>query len=561
MRGGTIAAFRLRMFRRLDRSAESGRREVGDARSAGRSSLTASMAPRAVSTEAEDAVAGTNGLTGSLLPDGIRHRFEGSLGADLTGVRIHTGPASAAAADAVGAKAYASGQDIHFAAGKYQPDDPFGMHLLAHEVAHTVQQSGASAAAPQCKLEVSMSGDASEVEADRAADAMVRGERAAVSSASAGQIQRDPNGAEPAEDILQRAVVARDANDLEQMKAVNARARELRAKSFADPPKGASDALHTIRTHLMEKVAALIDTMNETKRANSATVDAARTEDQTAAVEAAEATLDRDATPYLDALLTGDPQYRYYHMDRPDVQTKVAQALRIHSAHRGLAQIGHRADAEDEARTTGKLPDGSWCGAFAYTQQAKAAGMDPYWRDASLGTGGIMAALTYGWGNNPWIWAEGDWHKLKDYHAHRGSPRHYQTVGTTPPADIQAGDIVLIDNARGMDPDHIQIAVAFDGRYLAVMGGNQGSELKTDETGVSRSNTIDITQNKTSNDVRQVDGAGNRIPGTSDPKLKKNVRLHGVGRWSLVDFEQHIFNTSAKKPAPPSEKELGNVMR
>ncbi len=83
--------------------------------------------------------------------------------------------------------------------------------------------------------------------------------------------------------------------------------------------------------------------------------------------------------------------------------------------------------------------------------------------------------MTYGWGNNPWIWAECDWHKLKDYHQRQGSPRHYRTVGTAPPADIQSGDIV-IDNARGMDPDHIQTAIAFDGRHLGQRAGNGRAE-------------------------------------------------------------------------------------
>ncbi len=551
-------------FRRLARRAESGHASASAGGFAGKSSLTSSMsAPGGGSDGAEVAVDRAAGLTGSPLPAGIQRQFEGSLLTDLSRVRVHNGAESQAAAQAVGAKAYTTGQDIHFAAGRYQPDDPFGMHLLAHEVAHTVQQSKSAGAAAQCKLEVSSPGDAAEHEADHAADAMVRGERAAVSGSSAGQLQRDPDGAtgtDQGADLMQLVIAARASNDLAQLKALNARARALRAASYSDPPKVASDALHTIRTHLMEKVAELVDQLEATKRTAGAAVDTARQDDQTGAVEAAETAFDQTVTPYIDALLTGDPQYRYYHPERPDVQTKVSQALRIHATNRGLAQIGHRADAEAEARATGHLPKGSWCGAFAYTQQARAGGMDPYWAAASLSTGGIMAALTYGWGNNPWIWAEGDWHKLKDYHARRGSLRFYQTVGTAPPANIQSGDVVLIDNARGMDPDHIQTAVAFDGRYLAVMGGNQGSSAATDESGVSRSGTIDITRNKSANDVRQRDQDGKPIPDTTDPKLVKNERLHGVGRWSLVDYEQHLFSTNPTKPPAPSDKQLATVM-
>lgn len=146
-----------------------------------------------VAADAEAAVDRASSSSGAPLPTSIQRQFEGSLGADLSGVRIHTGSESAQAAHAVGAKAYTVGQDIHFGAGRYQPEDPFGMHLLAHEVAHTVQQSG-GAQRRQHKLEVSTPQDAAEHEADRAADAMVAGRPATVGGVSGlarKSVQRD----------------------------------------------------------------------------------------------------------------------------------------------------------------------------------------------------------------------------------------------------------------------------------------------------------------------------------------------------------------------------------
>src|SRR5207244_448812 len=70
-----------------------------------------------VAPHAAQAVDGAAGSSGSPLPSSLQQRFEGSLGADLSGVRVHTGGASAAAADAVSAKAYTVGQDVHFGAG------------------------------------------------------------------------------------------------------------------------------------------------------------------------------------------------------------------------------------------------------------------------------------------------------------------------------------------------------------------------------------------------------------------------------------------------------------
>jgi len=71
-----------------------------------------------------------------------RSYFEPRLGADLSTVRVHDDATAAASAHAVGANAYAVGADIVFAAGKHAPGTPHGDRLLAHELAHVLQQRG-----------------------------------------------------------------------------------------------------------------------------------------------------------------------------------------------------------------------------------------------------------------------------------------------------------------------------------------------------------------------------------------------------------------------------------
>ncbi len=142
-----------------------------------------------VAEGADHAVSAASSSSGTALPEPLMQKFEGSLGADLSSVRVHTGEASATANDAVGAKAYTTGNDIHFGGGHYDPSSPAGEHLLAHEVAHTVQQSG-GAQRMQFKLEVSSPSDHLEHEADHAAHAMVRGDVASVSGGG-GLIARD----------------------------------------------------------------------------------------------------------------------------------------------------------------------------------------------------------------------------------------------------------------------------------------------------------------------------------------------------------------------------------
>lgn len=84
------------------------------------------------------------GLHTSRLTTSICDFFGRSLGQDFSRVRIHTGKKADEVARSIGASAFTIGTDIFFARGRYHPKTSEGMKLLAHEVVHVVQQSGAS---------------------------------------------------------------------------------------------------------------------------------------------------------------------------------------------------------------------------------------------------------------------------------------------------------------------------------------------------------------------------------------------------------------------------------
>jgi hypothetical protein len=70
--------------------------------------------------------------------------MEPRFGEDFSGVRVHADSQAAKSASAVNALAYTLGQDVVFGAGRYQPRTVSGQRLLAHELAHTVQQLAAA---------------------------------------------------------------------------------------------------------------------------------------------------------------------------------------------------------------------------------------------------------------------------------------------------------------------------------------------------------------------------------------------------------------------------------
>jgi Domain of unknown function (DUF4157) len=103
---------------------------------------------------------------GQPLDTTARGFFEPRFGHDFSQVRIHTDQRAAESARSVGADAYAVGRDLVFGDRQFSPRSVAGRKLLAHELAHVVQQT-ATPAAPNGRFAVSVPGDSSELEADR----------------------------------------------------------------------------------------------------------------------------------------------------------------------------------------------------------------------------------------------------------------------------------------------------------------------------------------------------------------------------------------------------------
>lgn len=96
-------------------------------------------APPAVHPDAEASIHSLRG-GGQPLPSTARAFFEPKFGHDFGQVRVHTDARAAETARAINARAFTAGKAIFFGAGQYAPESGAGQRLLAHELAHVVQQ-------------------------------------------------------------------------------------------------------------------------------------------------------------------------------------------------------------------------------------------------------------------------------------------------------------------------------------------------------------------------------------------------------------------------------------
>jgi hypothetical protein len=125
--------------------------------------------------------------SGAPLDASVRAAMEPRFGHSFADVRVHADGRAAESARAVGAHAYAVGRDVVFGAGRYAPGSGEGRRLIAHELAHVVQQRGASI---QPKLEIGAADDPAEREADAAAHAVLAGGEARVAGGRAARVSR-----------------------------------------------------------------------------------------------------------------------------------------------------------------------------------------------------------------------------------------------------------------------------------------------------------------------------------------------------------------------------------
>ncbi|WP_167612511.1 eCIS core domain-containing protein [Maribellus sediminis] len=115
--------------------------------------------------------------SGQPMDKNVRAEMERGFGADFSQVRIHTDGEAEKMNRQMGAKAFTNGKDIYFNEGNYDPQSKEGKHLLAHELTHTIQQTGFAVPEVQMTMDDNRDLVADRFSGNRTLEACLDGER------------------------------------------------------------------------------------------------------------------------------------------------------------------------------------------------------------------------------------------------------------------------------------------------------------------------------------------------------------------------------------------------
>ena len=196
-----------------------------------------------VEPEVENRVTDLQGK-GSPLPEQERDFFEDRMGADFSGVRIHSDTNAAQLSQDLNARAFTVGSDIAFNEGEYQPGSNNGRRLLAHELTHVVQQGAADkSVAPKSKVHRQEGTEAGEAEGEgpteeektAALAAAAAAEAAAVAAQQTEQSQAETSRAQAATEQEAAAAPQEEVNAALAEGPIQEQSPETAAPTEAEP--------------------------------------------------------------------------------------------------------------------------------------------------------------------------------------------------------------------------------------------------------------------------------------------------------------------------------------
>lgn len=280
-----------------------------------------------------------------------------------------------------------------------------------------------------------------------------------------------------------------------------------------------------------------------------------------------------DEAPFLTEirLLTVGQPNQWKHPD-PRVQDAVLAALQMEAVFNAEADLESPKNAHaDSASAAGMDQSYDWCGFFVGKSYMQ-AGLDRKLRVGFFHVNNVEDYFTYKYAFGAssrvqkWIYSDNAWQELKAYHAARGSERTWINAATIKSSagnlDIRSGDTVLIDHSGKPQADHIVMVHSWNPvtKTLFTIGGNDGGyEVDTSPAHIPpKKETSEELEKRTHAEQAtgkhlKKGGSGGHVgvgsydlSGTS----KKRVRIFGIGRPSIADFENHTYDSTNSKTPP-----------
>jgi hypothetical protein len=220
------------------------------------------------------------------------------------------------------------------------------------------------------------------------------------------------------------------------------------------------------------------------------------------------------------------------------------------------------------AKAAGMGLDSAWCGMFT-VDHYRHSGMDSELKSGFLHVDNVHDYFTYNHNRNAvrvprWIWADHAWHDLHDYHRLRGSERTWlqgSAIGAGGQLDIRPGDTALIDVGRDGTANHIVKVSSYDPATstLLTIGGNDAGFIVDPNPGKPATGDEKRAEAEAGGNLKKGGWAGGAAGGHVGESVqhvqadgRKPSAIFGIGRPSLVDFEDHRYDHSGNTRKAPA---------
>jgi hypothetical protein len=273
----------------------------------------------------------------------------------------------------------------------------------------------------------------------------------------------------------------------------------------------------------------------------------------------------------------------------PAVSDAVLAAIQLEVIANAEGDLADPAEAHERSwRAASMAASFDWCGFFAMENYLQ-SNLDSDLKRGFFHVTNVEHYFTYRYAFGPlkdtrvmkWIYAEDAWHELQAYHTARGSVRNWIDAAAIEGGgalDIRAGDVVLIDHSGSGSADHIVMVHSFDmtTNTLFTIGGNDGGyEVDTRATHTAPRGETDPEREKrealegaTGQPLRPGSAGGHVGVGSVDldnqpagatldrdraaakARGRKLVRIYGIGRPSIVDMEDHRYDSTSRRRPP-----------